>query len=97
MKHVAKLCIGMKCSVNYSQKGISLLRTVLLKGNVALARNFLSSRRNHSIEQRVGRVASQVNTRLDTLEFRVLTLLAARTRKNLILHTVEMLDRVRVV
>ena len=45
-----------------------VLRTVLLKGNVALARNFLSSRRNHSIEQRVGRVASQANTRLDTLE-----------------------------
>ena len=42
--------------------------TVLLKGNVALARNFLSSRRNHSIEQRVERVASQANTRLDTLE-----------------------------
>ena len=42
--------------------------TVLLKGNVALARNFLSSRRNHSIKQRVERVASQANTRLDTLE-----------------------------
>ena len=44
------------------------IATVLLKGNVALARNFLSSRRNHSIEQRVGRVVSQANTRLDTLE-----------------------------
>ena len=47
---------------------ISITSTVLLKGNVALAHNFLSSRRNHSIEQRVGRVASQANTQLDTLE-----------------------------
>ena len=48
--------------------GIYCIVTVLLKGNAALARNFLSSRQNHSIEQRVERVASQANTRLDTRE-----------------------------
>ena len=55
---------------NFKKPGVRRpgLTTVLLKGNVALARNFLSSGRNHSIEQRVERVASQVNTRLDTLE-----------------------------
>ena len=57
-----------KYIINVSKIILYVVRTVLLKGNVALARNFLSSRRNHSIEQRVGRIASQANTRLDTLE-----------------------------